>query len=150
MAGILNATTKVPASRTIGEIQKILAKSGARSVLIEFDDEGIETAVSFRMLYQDAMVSFRLPAQVDPIYVILQQTADRRAFRTREHAANVTWRIIKDWIESQCAIVEAEQAEMVQVFLPYAQVPETGKTLFEHLEKQQFKLLGGPHESHNL
>lgn len=150
MAAILNATTRVPASRTIGEIQKILAKSGAKAVLIEFDDDGIETAVSFRMLYQDVMVSFRLPAQIDPIYVILQNKGDRRAFRTREHAANVTWRIIKDWIEAQCAIVEAEQAEMIEVFLPYAQVPETGQTLFQHLEQKQFKLLGGPHESHNL
>lgn len=150
---ILNFYTKIDASRTISEIQKTLAGAGAKAVLIEFDDDGIETAVSFRMLYKEAMISFRLPSNLDSIYVLLQRDDSRHsrpAFRTREHAARVAWRIIKDWVEAQCAIVEAEQAEMVQVFLPYAQVPETGQTLFQHLEQKQFKLLGGPHESHNL
>lgn len=150
---ILNFYTKIDASRTISEIQKTLAGAGAKAVLIEFDDDGIETAVSFRMLYKEAMISFRLPSNLDSIYVLLQNDDSRYsrpAFRTREHAARVAWRIIKDWVEAQCAIVEAKQAEMVQVFLPYAQIPDTGKTLFEHLELEQFKLLGGPHESHNL
>ena len=53
----------------------------------------------------------------------------------------MAWRIIKDWIEAQLAIVEAEQAEMVEVFLPYAQNPATGKTLFEQLSNDQFALL---------
>lgn len=144
MAEILNLYTEIDASRTIGQIQKILARAGAQAVLIEFDDEGIETAVSFRMIHMGAMVSFRLPANIDNMYVIVQRCGDRPKFRTREHASRVAWRIIKDWIEAQCAIVAAEQAEMVEVFLPYAQVPETGETLYNHLGKTQFKLLGAP------
>lgn len=45
---------------------------------------------------------------------------------------------------AQLAIVEAEQAEMVQVFLPYAQSERTGETLFELMSGTQFKLLMGP------
>lgn len=88
------------------------------------------------------MVSFRLPAQIDRIYVLLQRDNKvTRKLRTREQAARVAWRIIKDWIEAQLAIVEADQAEMVEVFLPYAQNPTTGKTLFEQLSNDQFGLL---------
>lgn len=144
MAEIKNIFTTTSATKTIAEIQKRLAKSGAKAILIEYDDDGLETSVSFRMLHKDVMVTFRLPANIDNIYVIVQNHGDRPKFRTREHAGRVAWRIIKDWVDAQCAIVAAEQAEMVQVFLPYAQVPETGKTLYEHLQTSKFKLLGEP------
>ena len=144
---ILNYTTKIPSHRTIAEIQKILAIAGAKQILTDYDDEGEINAVSFRMLYHDTMISFRLPAQVDPIYVIMQNEKDRhveRKHRTREHARRIAWRIIKDWVEAQLALVEAEQAEMAEVFLPYAQDPTTGETVFKKLARSDFKLLGGP------
>jgi len=37
--------------------------------------------------------------------------ASRYKYRTREHAARVAWRICKDWIEAQLAIVDAEMAD---------------------------------------
>ncbi len=57
---------------------------------------------------------------------------DRPKYRTRAQAARVAWRIIKDWIEAQLALVEAEQVDMVEVFLPYAQV-QGGRTVYEAL-----------------
>jgi hypothetical protein len=35
------------------------------------------------------------------------------------HARKVAWRIIKDWVAAQLALIEAEQATLAQVFLPY-------------------------------
>ena len=138
---ILNYTTQIDAEKTIAEIQKKLAKAGASAVMTEYDSDQLLCAVSFRMMCNGIMVSFRLPAQIDRIYVLLQHQADRAKYRTREQAVRTAWRIIKDWIEAQLAIVEAEQAEMVEVFLPYAQNPTTGKTLFEQLSNDQFGLL---------
>lgn len=139
---ILNYTTSVSAEKTIGEIQKKLAGAGAQAVLVEYDDEQVVSSVSFRLRYNGAMVSFRLPAQIDPIYVILQRD-DRvtRKLKTREQASRVAWRIIKDWVEAQLALVEAEQVEMVEVFLPYAQNPQTGETVFRQLANNNFALL---------
>ena len=110
--------------------------------MTEYDVEQVLTTISFRMLCNGVMVNFQLPAQIDRIYVVLQRD-DKvpRKLKTREQAARVAWRIIKDWIEAQLAIVEAEQAEMVEVFLPYAQNPATGKTLFEQLSGDHFALL---------
>ena len=112
--------------------------------ITEYGPEGEVAAVSFRMLYNDVMISFRLPAHVDSIYVIMQnEKGVQRKHRSRDHARRIAWRIIKDWVEAQLALVEAEQAEMVEVFLPYAQDPQTGETIFKKLARSDFKLLGG-------
>lgn len=139
---ILNYTTSIGVEKTVGEIQRKLAGAGAQAVLTEYDDERVLSSVSFRMYHNGAMVSFRLPAQLDPIYVILQRD-DRvpRKLKSREQAARVAWRIIKDWVEAQLALVEAEQVEMVEVFLPYAQNPQTGETVFRQLANNNFALL---------
>ncbi|NKI17395.1 hypothetical protein HCU74_08195 [Spongiibacter sp. KMU-166] len=139
---ILNYTTSIAVEKTTSEIQGKLARAGAQAVMTEYDDEQVLCALSFRILCNGIMVSFRLPAQIDRIYMLLQRDDKApRKLKTRDQAARVAWRIIKDWIEAQLAIVEAEQAEMVEVFLPYAQNPATGKTLFEQLSNDQFALL---------
>lgn len=122
----------------------MLAEHGARAVMTEYDDAGVVSAVSFRLDYKGQGVFFRLPSNVDPVYVILQNKADRASHRTRDHAAAVAWRVIRQWIEAQLAIVQAEQVEMVEVFLPFAQNPQTGETVFEQLARNKFALLTGP------
>ena len=139
---ILNYTTKITTEKTVTQIQLMLAKAGAHQILTEYDTEAILSAVSFRILHNHMMVTFRLPANVDNIQVVLTRDSKiPQRLKTRGQASRVAWRIIKDWIEAQLAIVEAEQAEMVEVFLPYAQNPATGKTLFEQLSNDDFKLL---------
>lgn len=141
---IANYTTSIKTEKTVGEIQAMLAKAGAQSVLFEFDGAEV-SAISFRLIHEHVMVSFRLPANVDSIYVVLQNDYNvPKRLQTMEQAARVAWRIIKDWLRAQLAIVEAEQAEMVEVFLPYAQNPETGQTLYKQLEQGGFKMLAGP------
>lgn len=85
---------------------------------------------------------FRLPARIEGVHKSLSndRRVDRAKYRTREHAIRVAWRICKDWVEAQLAIVDAEMAEMVEVFLPYAQT-DSGETLFEHSQNKGFKLL---------
>lgn len=143
---ILNYTTTISAERSVAEIQKRLVKFGAQQILTEYNDDGELVAVSFRVPREPAMLTFRLPARVDNIYVMLQRSGSRvsRKHRTREHAARVAWRIIKDWIEAQIAIIEAEQVELTEVFLPYLQDEQTGQTLYQRLAESGFKRLGPP------
>lgn len=141
---IANYTTSIKTEKTVGEIQGMLARAGASQVLFDFDGP-VVSAISFRLMHEGVMVSFRLPANISNIYVVLQRDDDvPRRLKTMEQAARVSWRIIKDWLRAQLAIVEAEQAEMVEVFLPYAQNPTTGQTLFKQLEAGGFKMLAGP------
>ncbi len=146
MMPILNYTTSIAVEKTVGQIQAMLAEAGAQSILIEYDHERIVSSVSFRLDYNGALVSFRLPAQIDPLYVILQNDNDvPRKLKTQEQAARVAWRIIKVWVASQLAFIEAEQVEMVEVFLPFAQNPATGETIFNQLVANDFALLTHDH-----
>lgn len=137
---ILNYTTQIDAEKTVTEIQKKLAKAKAQAILTEYNDDGILNAISFRMVTPHGVMTFRLPANIEKIYVLLQRQGDRPKYRTMAQASRVAWRILKDWIEAQLAIVEAEQAEMVEVFLPYVQNSK-GETLYQSLANGGFKQL---------
>jgi hypothetical protein len=58
-----------------------------------------------------------------------------------EYAQRVGWRIIKDWIDAQMALVDLKQAKIIQVFLPYAYDALKKKTFYESLEESNFKSL---------
>ena len=138
---ILNYTTTVSVEKTVSEIQQRLVKHKAQAVLSEYDDEGILTHVSFRLMTAYGVISFRLPANIQGVHKALQGDPKvSKKHKTYEHAARVAWRICKDWIEAQLAIVAVEMADMVEVFLPYAQT-DTGDTVYESLKNRGFQML---------
>jgi hypothetical protein len=58
-------------------------------------------------------------------------------------AERVSWRILKDWVEAQLALIESGQAEMGQVFMPYA-MNDQGRTMYElFVENNQKRLSAG-------
>lgn len=56
-----------------------------------------------------------------------------------EKSEMVAWRIVKDWVEAQMAILESEQVQMDEVFLPYM-VNNRGQTIFEVYQSGQLLL----------
>ncbi len=138
---ILNYTTTIKAEKTVGEIQGILAAAGAGAVLTEYGPDGIVAALSFRINTVNGQLSFRLPARYKGVYKRLQDEGVPRRLQTEEQAAKVSWRIIKNWVKAQLAVVETEQAELTEVFLPYLQDPNTGDTIYQKLKSEGFKRL---------
>lgn len=135
---ILNYTTSISTEKTASEIQKKLAMAGAKAVLSEYEN-GVMYAMSFRI----GELSFLLPINIDGAYVALGKNRKvPKRLKTREQAARVAWRIIKDWVEAQIAIIELGQAELPQVFLAYAQ-DKTGKTIYEVIKQNKFVLTMG-------
>lgn len=138
---LLNYTTKVPVYRSIQEIQKALVKAGASSIMQDFDKEGAISAIAFKITLNDQDISFRLPSETRAVLAVMQQDGTPRSLLTGEHAQRVAWRIIKDWIEAQMAIVATKMVTLPQVFLPYA-VNKDGVTLYEIVAKNPNLLLG--------
>lgn len=135
---ILNYTTQISAEKTVAEIQSMLAKAKAQAIMTEYDADGVLVALSFRIRTVAGVMTFRLPANIAKIHqVIVRDKRITPKLRTREQAAKVAWRIMKDWLEAQLAIVTAEMVEVEQVFLPYAQAPN-GATLYESLKERRF------------
>lgn len=137
---ILNYTTQVPVTNTVNDIQKALIKAGARAVLCEYDDHQEISAISFRVNDHHGHIHFRLPANVNGVEAALRKD---RQFKNKAHTARVAWRILKDWIEAQMALIEANMAELPQVFLPYAQT-KTGETIYEVAKANSVMILEGP------
>jgi hypothetical protein len=53
-----------------------------------------------------------------------------------EQAERVAWRIIKDWVEAQMAILDTQMVKMEEVFFPYM-LNGQGQTLFQAYELKQ-------------
>jgi len=138
---ILNYTTSIATEKTAAEIQKKLARAKAQAVLCEYDDDAVMCAMSFRINTPHGLVFFRLPANTQGVFKALRQDSKvPKRLKTKEQAAKVAWRVLKDWVEAQLAIVEADMADLTEVFLPYAQ-GQDGRTLYQSIEQSGFKML---------
>lgn len=139
MTKLLNYSTAVSAEKTVGEIQRKLAQAGATQVLHGYDRAGNLTELSFRIQTQFGEMAFRLPANIEAVEAILtrQFRSSRSRFTSREHASKVAWRILKDWVEAQLALLQTGMVTIEQVFLPYAQ-NDKGQTVYETLLDRRF------------
>lgn len=141
--GLLNYTTTVAVDKTLAEMQRVLARAGARSILTNYDGEGNPTALSFLIATAAGDRGFRLPADTEATWRVLTRQWQKgkvpRRFVTREQSARVSWRILKDWLEAQLAIVETEMVAFDQVMLPYL-VMDDERTLYETMKSRQFAL----------
>lgn len=141
---IKNYTTTISAMKSIGEIQGILVAHGAKAIQIEYGDDREPCSLSFIIPTPQGGLSFRLPANIKAMEkVLLQQGAkDRYPKSQSSHASRVGWRILKDWVDAQCAIIETEMVKIEQVFLPYMQV-KGQQTLYEAMLDKGFYLEEG-------
>jgi len=137
---ILNYTTSISCEKTIGEIMKCLVKHGATKIVTDYS-ENIPSAVTFCIKLNDNLVAFALPANYEGVLKAMQKDSKvPRRLLTKEQALRVSWRIVKDWVEAQMAIVEANLADLAEVFLPYA-ITKTGTTLYKEIKNNGMKML---------
>lgn len=138
---ILNYTTQIDSYKTITEIQQILAKNGASKCVIDNDALGNPIAITFCLNWNGMTTAFALPCNFEGVRRAMNRNSKvPRKLCTDEQALRVGWRIVKDWVQAQMAIVEAQLSSMAEVFLPYA-VTKTGDTLFKMLENDKSLLL---------
>lgn len=129
---LLNYTTSIAPTKTVMEIQSALAKAGAAAIMAEYDDGGNIVALSFRLKTPEGDISFKLPTAWQPVQETLKRQRVSPKYQTPEHALRVAWRITKDWVEAQLAIIETRMVTTAQVFLPYA-VTNDGRSVYEYL-----------------
>ncbi len=139
---ILNYTTSIACEKTIMEIQKCLVKHGATKIVTDYTDQ-TPTAVTFCLILNGKLTAFLLPANYSGVLESMKSDSKiPRRLLTDEHALKVSWRIVKDWVEAQMAIVEAQLADVAEVFLPYA-ITKSGTTLYKEIESNGMLLLKG-------
>jgi len=135
---LLNYTTTISAAKTIGEIQQRLAAHGVGAVTVAYVDRE-PAAIAFSIATRLGTQTYRLPANIDAIERLLERLP--RAKRTRDQATRVAWRIIKDWVEAQTAIIQAGMVSMDQIMLPFLETAPGGPLLYEAYLDHGMKLL---------
>ena len=130
---ISNYTTKIDVFKTIGEIQKDLVEHGARKIILYYNDDNQPVNLTFTIVWNDRTIGFALPCNYTGVLRAMERAKVPRSLCTEEQALRVAWRIIKDWVQAQMAIVEADVASMAEVFLPYA-ITKDGSTLYKHIQ----------------
>lgn len=140
MSPILDYRTQVPVNRTISQIQDILVSHGARAIMVNYSNNQEPESLSFIVPTKQGELPFRLPANVKAVEQVMIR--DRlQGYRKEGQAARVAWRIVKDWVEAQMAIIEAEMVSIEEVFLPY--LLRGDRTLYQEISNRGFLLEQG-------
>jgi hypothetical protein len=138
---LLNYTTTVPTTRTVGQVQALLAAAGAGRVLTEYGTDRRPTGVAFTITTAHGPRDFALPVDAARVERVLTRQRVAPRYRGRDHAERVAWRIVKDWLEAQLAIIATEMVTLGQVMLPY--MTEGGRTVYDLYVGQQLALTSG-------
>ena len=144
---LLNYTTKVNAQKTVTEVMGLLVAKGADEISIVYDDDrqpaGLKWTVQSPRL---GRVAFALPCNIDAVFGKLteQRVMVTAPESRRQQAIRTSWRILKDWVEAQMALLETGMVTMDEIFLPY--MLSGGQTFYQALVAGEFRALSPPQD----
>jgi hypothetical protein len=140
---ILNCTTEIAVGKTMGEIQTALARRGVQRISTLFDDDGTPAGLGFTMKTDYGIREFELPVRTEGVLAAMRRDPKvPKTKQTAEQASRVAWRIAKDWLEAQAALIDAGLASLDEVMLPYM-LTDTGRTLFVETRQRLLAIEGG-------
>jgi hypothetical protein len=140
---LLNYTTTVSVGKTMAYVQNLLVKGGARQIMATYDDKGAPTGVHFTVTTVNGLRAFTLPVHPDSVLRVMRKDPKTPArYCTPEQAERVAWRIVKDWLEAQLAIIDTEMVAFDEVMLPYMHVGEGNSTVYQMYAANQLPALG--------
>ena len=131
-------TTTVAPEKTAAEIEEMLAKHGARRLVKEYDAGGRPSGLMFEMVTEEGAIPFKLPINTDAVYQILIAKRSNAYYRqdvqARVHAQaeRTAWRIVREWVHAQLALIQTNMVTVVEVFMPYM-LMDGNETAYERM-----------------
>jgi hypothetical protein len=139
---ILNYTTTVAVSKTAAEMHSLLVQAGARHILTEYNSTGSPIALAFTTETPFGSRQFMLPADTRRVLAVMRREKVPPRFSNPDQAERVAWRILKDWLEAQLALIKIEMVTLDQVMLPYMR-GDDGRTVYDLYRERQLALPAG-------
>ena len=117
-------------------------EKGARPRSLEFGPDGQPAGLKWRVDSRHGPLGFALPIKAEAVYTVLtqQKIMPTNSQGRKEQANRTAWRIVKEWVAAQMALIETGMVEMEEVFLPY--MLTEGRTAYQVLSANKFKALG--------
>lgn len=100
------------------------------------------------MMVNNNPIVFKLPSKVEQCFKMMwKQVSIRSAHKesvktnTMEQAKRTAWKLLYEWVAIQVSMIQIQQVEMLEVFLPYAYDVRKEQTYFEKMKENNFKML---------
>lgn len=143
---VLNYTTTIEVGKTVAEMQDALVKAGASRISVDYDD-GLPVALAFMLRTPHGLRHFRMPVNIDAMHRLLIREDDagnlrggsRDRRRSREQAARVAWRVMKDWLLAQLTLVATALVDLDHAMLAYLVVDGREQTLYESYKEREVR-----------
>ena len=136
--GLKNYTSDARVENSLAKIEAFVVKQGATQFSKEYKD-GLVLDVVFIIPILSGELPIRLPARVEQVKQKLYGKRSTYTPAMEEQARRTAWANIRDWLDAQMALIETEQVKVEEIFLPYM-TDQSGKTLFEYMQENQFKM----------
>ncbi|MCW2929938.1 MAG: hypothetical protein JWM19_900 [Actinomycetia bacterium] len=141
----LNYTTTIEPAKSAQECIAILGAHHAQAVGLTLDN-GMPTGLDFVISTRWGPRRFALPVNVEGTKRVLEKAVKDGLiplkYATLHQARKVSWRVLKMWLETQIALIEAGLIELDEVMLPWVYVNEK-QTLLQSYGEQQMIEAGG-------
>ena len=149
MTKIRYINSSVAADKSIGLIEKKLVENGATDNPKSYDPQGTLYSMQFRRLANGRFISYELPANIMGVYHYLNSQRKGRVTELQkksdmEQAQRTAWKLIYEWVDMQMTMVNLQQMEFEQIFLPQMIVAGengTGKTTYQAMKDGNFLAL---------
>ena len=145
----MNYTSGIPAARSVAYIEQKLVDYGASNIVKRYTPEKKLSSIMFQIPRGEQLYPVVLPARIAAVEKTLRKARSSRRHlttdmeqRLQEQAERTAWKILADWVDVQFAMIALEQAEFLEVFLPFLYDPKRDQSFFEVIRDGNFKLLG--------
>jgi hypothetical protein len=137
---------------SISRIEQLLVSAGAQHIAKTYDGQTLKGLVFSLPLPDKRTIPVRLPARSNEVYEVLRREISRPRSgtldRLKDQAERTAWKLVHEWVHLQLSMIQLGQVQALEVFMPYIVDSRTNLTLFQSLEKNNFKQLpfSGGHE----
>jgi hypothetical protein len=135
---IKNYTSEVPSSRSVLHIEERLVQNKAKNIMKIYDGQHL-SGIAFIVDVNGSDFPFKLPARLDRVEKVLMEMYKRphkgTAQKVKDQAERTAWKILADWVDIQMSLVELDQAELIEVFMPYLYNHQKETTFFDQWKK---------------
>lgn len=140
---IKNYTSTVPVGQTVARIEQMLAEAGASGIMKDYT-AGKLTSLSFRIATPTGKAfTVRLPANAATVCAVMlrewKKPTEATKRRLADQSERTAWKLIQDWVAVQLSLIHMEQADVLQVFMPYVWDGEA--TFYERVRATGYKQL---------
>lgn len=141
---IKNYTSEVPANRSVLHIEERLVQNKAKNIMKIYEGQHL-AGIAFIVDVNGQDFPFKLPARLDRVEAVLMGMYSRprkgTEAKVKDQAERTAWKILADWVDIQMSLVELDQAELVEVFMPYLYNHQKETTFFDQWKKNGMQML---------